>query len=266
MRFAVGQTALEKRRQGNVQILALDLSIVVPVKDESGNAVPLLDEIARALRGKAQFEAVFVDDGSADATVQELTSAKAAYPELRIVKHSNNCGQSRAIRSGVLAARAPLIVTLDGDGQNDPADIPVLWDAYRANAGVKGVKPLGMVAGQRRTREDGFMKKLASRFGNGVRGWLLADRTRDTGCGLKLFRREAYLLLPYFDHMHRFLPALMLREGFEIAHIDVNHRPRQKGQSKYGTFDRLWVSISDLFGVLWLRRRARPLAGCEEVL
>jgi dolichol-phosphate mannosyltransferase len=243
--------------------VSIELSVVVPVKDEAGNAVPLLNEIVAALRGKLSFEAIFIDDFSTDATAAELLDARTQTPELRLVKHRNNCGQSRAIRTGVLAARGRLIATLDGDGQNDPADIPALLDAW-ARQETKPGRPLGLVAGQRRTREDGFMKRFASRFGNGIRGWLLNDQTRDTGCGLKLFSRDAFLRLPYFDHMHRFLPALMLREGYAIAHQDVRHRPRTKGRSKYGTLDRLLVSIGDLQGVMWLRRRARMLEGADE--
>ena len=244
--------------------MTVELSVVVPVKDEAGNAVPLLMEIVRALRGQVEFEVLFIDDGSKDSTVAELMQAKAQAPELRVLKHKNNCGQSRAVRTGVMAAKGRLIATLDGDGQNDPADIPALLAQWAASEG-KTARPLGLVAGQRRKRQDGFMKRFASRFGNGVRGWLLNDRTRDTGCGLKLFLREAFLRLPYFDHIHRFMPALMLREGYEITHQDVNHRPRQQGRSKYGTLDRLWVSISDIQGVLWLRRRARFLDGVDEI-
>lgn len=243
--------------------MSIELSVVVPVKDEAGNAVPLLMEICAALRGLVAFEVIFIDDFSKDTTAAELLSAREQAPELRLVKHRNNCGQSRAIRTGVQHARGRLIATLDGDGQNDPADIPALLSQWRAQEG-QTARPLGLVAGQRRKRQDSFMKRFASRFGNNIRGWLLNDRTRDTGCGLKLFSREAFLRLPYFDHMHRFMPALMLREGYEIAHQDVNHRPRQKGQSKYGTLDRLWVSISDIQGVLWLRRRARHLDGVDE--
>lgn len=243
--------------------MSIELTVVAPVKDEAGNAVPLLTEICQALRGRVPFEVIFVDDYSKDSTVAELVAARAQAPELRIVKHRNNCGQSRAVRTGVQHARGRLIATLDGDGQNDPQDIPKLLARWTALEGTTA-RPLGLIAGQRRTRQDNFMKRFASRFGNGVRGWLLQDRTRDTGCGLKLFSREAFLRLPYFDHMHRFLPALMLREGFEIGHEDVNHRPRTAGRSKYGTLDRLWVSISDIQGVLWLKRRARFLEGVDE--
>ncbi len=242
---------------------APELSVVVPVMNEVENAVPLLNEICAALRGKVSFEVIFVDDASKDDTVGSLKAAQRESPELRVLKHAKNSGQSRAVRSGVLAARGRLIATLDGDGQNDPADIPSLLDAWRA--AEAGSPPLGLVAGQRRKRQDNFMKRMASRVGNGVRQWLLQDNTRDTGCGLKVFSREAFLRLPYFDHIHRFMPALMLREGFRIAHVDVNHRPREHGVSKYGTLDRLMVSLSDLRGVRWLRRRSRQPERVDEV-
>jgi dolichol-phosphate mannosyltransferase len=242
---------------------APELSVVVPVMNEVDNAVPLLNEICAALRGKVAFEVVFVDDASKDGTVASLKAAQALTPELRVLKHAKNSGQSRAVRSGVLAARGVLVATLDGDGQNDPADIPSLLAMWRQE--VAGNPQLGLVAGQRRKRQDNFMKRMASRVGNGVRQWLLQDNTRDTGCGLKLFSREAFLRLPYFDHLHRFMPALMLREGFRIAHVDVNHRPRSHGVSKYGTLDRLFVSLADLRGVRWLRRRSRQPERVDEV-
>ena len=242
---------------------APELSVVVPVMNEAENAVPLLDEICAALRGQVPFEVIFIDDASTDGTVASLKAAQGRTSELRVLKHAKNAGQSRAVRSGVLAARGALVVTLDGDGQNDPADIPNLLNAWKASVG--GAQPLGLVAGQRLKRQDNFMKKLASRVGNGVRQRLLQDNTRDTGCGLKLFSREAFLRLPYFDHLHRFMPALMLREGFRIVHVDVNHRPRSHGVSKYGTLDRLIVSIADLRGVRWLRRRARQPERVDEV-
>lgn len=242
---------------------APELSVVVPVMNEVENAVPLLNEICAALRGTVAFEVIFVDDASKDGTVASLKAAQARTPELRVLRHAKNSGQSRAVRSGVLGARGTLIATLDGDGQNDPADIPNLVTAWRAASA--GDIPLGLVAGQRRKRQDSFMKRLASRVGNGVRQWLLQDNTRDTGCGLKLFSREAFLRLPYFDHIHRFMPALMLREGYRITHVDVNHRPRSHGVSKYGTLDRLIVSLSDLRGVRWLRRRSRNPERVEEV-
>jgi dolichol-phosphate mannosyltransferase len=240
-----------------------ELSVVVPVKDEAENAVPLLTEICAALRGKVAFEVLFVDDASTDGTVQALLGARGQTPELRVLRHAKNSGQSRAVRSGVLAARGRLIATLDGDGQNDPADIPNLLAAW-AEASA-GTLPLGVVAGQRRKREDSAIKRLSSRIANGVRQWLLADGTRDTGCGLKLFSREAFLALPYFDHLHRYIPALMLREGYRIAHVDVHHRPRAHGVSKYGTLDRLLVSFSDLVGVRWLKRRSRNPQHVDEL-
>lgn len=243
--------------------MPLDLSVVVPVKDEAENAVPLLEEIAAALRGKVQFEVIFIDDGSKDGTGERLLAARAKNPELRVLRHQSNSGQSRGVRTGVIAARAPLVATLDGDGQNDPADIPNLLAEWKRISG--GTPALGLVAGQRRKREDSAMKKIASRVGNGVRQWLLADNTRDTGCGLKLFSRDAFLALPYFDHIHRYLPALMMREGYRVGHVDVNHRPRTRGVSKYGTLDRLLVSLSDLYGVLWLKRRARNPQRVEEL-
>jgi len=240
-----------------------ELSVVVPVKDEVENAVPLLMEICSALRGKTTFEVLFIDDASKDGTAGALLAAKAQAPELRVLKHQTNSGQSRAVRTGVLAARGSLIATLDGDGQNDPADIPALLAVWKREAGKAGT--LGLVAGQRMKRQDNWVKRMSSRVGNGVRQWLLNDGTRDTGCGLKLFSREAFLSLPYFDHIHRFMPAMMLREGYRIAHADVNHRPRSHGTSKYGTLDRLLVSLSDLVGVRWLARRSRRPESIEEL-
>lgn len=240
-----------------------ELSVVVPVMNEVENAVPLLNEICAALRGKVSFEAVFVDDASKDGTVQALLDARKQTPELRVLRHAKNSGQSRAVRTGVIGARGKLVVTLDGDGQNDPADIPNLLAAWANES--RGSPALGLVAGQRRKREDNAIKRVSSRIANGVRQWLLEDNTRDTGCGLKLFSREAFLTLPYFDHLHRFLPALMLREGYRIAHVDVHHRPRAHGVSKYGTLDRLLVSLSDLMGVRWLKRRSRNPERIDEL-
>lgn len=240
-----------------------ELSVVVPVMNEADNAVPLLNEICAALRGKIAFEVLFVDDASQDGTVKALLDARKQTPELRVLKHAKNSGQSRAVRTGVLAARGKLIATLDGDGQNDPADIPKLlteWAKASAGAG-----PLGVVAGQRLKRQDSAIKRWSSRIANSVRQRLLDDGTRDTGCGLKLFSREAFLALPYFDHLHRYIPALMLREGYRIAHVDVHHRPRAQGVSKYGTLDRLLVAYADLRGVRWLKRRSRNPERVDEL-
>lgn len=240
-----------------------ELTVVVPVKDEVENAVPLLMEICAALRGRTPFEVIFIDDASGDGTAGALIAARQKVPELRVLRHGRNSGQSRAVRTGVMAARGRLIATLDGDGQNDPADIPLLLDVWVREEGKGGV--LGLVAGQRVKRQDNWIKRISSRVGNGVRQWLLNDGTRDTGCGLKLFAREAFLQLPYFDHLHRFLPAMMLREGFRVSHADVRHRPRSHGVSKYGTLDRLLVSLSDLIGVRWLLRRSRRPGSVEEL-
>ena len=234
------------------------VSIVVPVHDEEGAAPALAAEIAAAFAGQPH-EIIFVDDASRDRTRAALTALKAGLPALRVLVHAANAGQSRALRTGILAARAAVIVTLDGDGQNDPADAPAL--VARLNAGPK---ELAMVGGRRTKRQDSAAKRLASRVGNRVRKAILADGADDTGCGLKAFRREAFLSLPYFDHMHRYLPALMLREGYAIAFEDVSHRPRASGRSKYTNWQRLLVSVSDLMGVLWLRRRARPTGAVEE--
>lgn len=225
-------------------------SVVIPVKDERGNVLTLLAEIRAAMAGRP-FEVIFVDDCSGDDTADILLAARGEAPELRIIRHSENCGQSSAIRTGVLAARGDFIITLDGDGQNDPADIPKLLAKFKAAETPK----LAMVAGQRLKRQDSWSKKLASKIANQVRGAMLGDHTRDTGCGLKLFRRDAYLRLPYFSAMHRFFPALFMREGYEIDFVDVGHRPRGSGSSKYGVFDRALQSIPDLFGVMWLRMR-----------
>lgn len=227
------------------------VSVVVPVFNEAGAAPALAREIAAAFAGQA-VEILFVDDASADDTRSALDALKREIPALRVLGHGLNAGQSRAIRTGVLAARAPIIVTLDGDGQNDPADAPALVEALNA-----GSPSLGLVGGERVRRQDGAGKRWASRLANDLRRRLLADRAVDTGCGLKAMRRMAFLALPYFDHMHRYLPALMLREGYEVAFRPVGHRPRTTGASKYTNLGRLAVGVSDLIGVMWLKRRAR---------
>ena len=229
------------------------VSVVVPVRDEAENVVPLIEEIDAALRGQVAYEIVYVDDGSVDATPDRLREAAATRPWVRIVRHRDACGQSTAIASGVEAARAPVVATLDGDGQNDPADIPALLSVH----GEAGDSERVLVTGLRAKRRDSWVKRASSRIANGVRSRMLGDNTPDTGCGLKVFNRSAFLSMPRFDHMHCFLPALMLRLGGRVVSVPVNHRPRERGDSKYGTLDRLFVGITDLFGVMWLKRRSR---------
>jgi dolichol-phosphate mannosyltransferase len=221
---------------------------------------PLVAEIRRALDGRADYEIVYVDDGSGDATADEIRRLAGEFARLRLLRHQASCGQSMAILTGVKAARAPWIATLDADGQNDPADIPRLWEIARSAA----ASPPLMIAGQRRKRRDTWSKRAASRAANAIRRALLGDGTPDTGCGLKLFRRDFFLELPRFDHMHRFLPALAMRQGGKVVSVPVNHRPRERGQSNYGVFDRLWVGIADLLGVMWLMRRAKHPVVLEE--
>jgi dolichol-phosphate mannosyltransferase len=229
---------------------AMELSVVVPVHNEADNIAPLIAEIRAALDGKLAYEIVYVDDASADGTAAALRALKPSCPALRVIRHRTRAGQSAAIRSGIAAARAPWIATLDGDGQNDPADIPSLW-ALRGTGAAQI-----MIAGERRKRRDSWSKRTSSRWANRIRRKLLGDDTPDTGCGLKLFPRAVFLELPYFDHMHRFLGALMIRQGATVVSVPVNHRPRLKGASKYGFWDRLWVGIADMLGVMWLQRRA----------
>jgi dolichol-phosphate mannosyltransferase len=229
----------------------LELSVVIPVKNEAENIAPLVAEIHAALDGLVGFEIVYVDDGSTDDTAARIRVLQADDPALRLVRHRASCGQSTAVRSGVKAARGRWIATLDGDGQNDPADIPALWRLARDGGTAQ------LYAGWRAKRQDSRIKRLSSRLANGIRAGLLGDATPDTGCGLKLFERALFLELPYFDHMHRFLPALVIRAGGTVVSVRVNHRPRQRGTSNYGTFDRLWVGITDIIGVMWLQRRAK---------
>ena len=232
----------------------MQLTIVVPVRNEADNILPLLAEIHAALEGRGEFEVVYVDDGSSDATPARLAEAQKLHPWLRVLAHVESCGQSAALVTGFRAARGEWIATLDGDGQNDPADIPKL---LVARDGVGSPANLQLVAGYRKKRKDTWLKRVSSRVANGVRSRLLGDATPDTGCGLKLILRSAVLELPVFDHMHRFLPALIQRNGGATLSVEVNHRPRTRGTSNYGTFDRLWVGIVDLFGVMWLQRRVR---------
>jgi glycosyltransferase involved in cell wall biosynthesis len=228
------------------------LSIVVPVRNEEGNIAPLLRDIEAACAQTGLFEVIYVDDGSSDGTAGVLAGLAATRPWLRVVGHAQSCGQSAAVRSGVRAARAAIVATLDGDGQNDPSFLPAMLAQLEA-AGPR----VGLIQGQRVGRKDTGFKRFQSRVANKVRGAVLKDATRDTGCGLKCFRREAYLALPYFDALHRFMPALIVREGYAVAHHDVRDRQRISGVSNYGFFDRLWVGMLDLMGVWWLIRRRR---------
>lgn len=232
-----------------------DISVVIPARDEAGAIGALLAEIAVSLAGE-RYEVIVVDDGSADRTADVVAELAATQHQISVLTHGRSHGQSAAIRSGIDAALGRIIVTLDADGQNDPADIPRLLALYREAGPERDVR---MVAGQRRRREDNLVKRLSSRLANRVRGALLGDGVSDTGCGLKLFDRAMYQRLPYFDHMHRFLPALVQREGGAVLTLPVNHRPRSAGRSKYGTWNRLWVGIIDLAGVMWLSARmSRP--------
>ena len=238
-----------------------DFSVVVPVRNEADNISPLIAELKTVMTALQPYEIVIVDDGSDDATPEVLRDQARACPELRVVRHRSSVGQSAAITTGVNEARAGIIITLDGDGQNDPADIPALLDRFREADNPD----LLLVTGERQKRWDSLLKRLSSRVANAVRGTLLGDHTPDTGCGLKVFSRPAYLAMPGFDHMHRFLPALMLCQGGHVLSVPVNHRARQHGVTKYGVFDRLGVGIVDLFGVMWLQRRpGTPVPGNAE--
>jgi dolichol-phosphate mannosyltransferase len=235
------------------------ISVVVPVRNEAGNIALLVAEIAKALEEQWRFEVVYVNDGSSDDTDIELKRLMTQHAWLRRVRHKQSCGQSAAVRTGVVASRAPVVVTLDGDGQNDPAFIPALIRALEA-----GGPSVGLIAGQRVGRKASGFKKLQSRIANAVRGAVLRDGTRDTGCGLKTFRRDVFLALPYFDGLHRFLPALVRREGYDIGYVDVVDRPRDHGVSNYGMWDRLWIGILDLAGVWWLIRRKKRIPEISE--
>lgn len=244
--------------------MGVKFSVVVPVKDEAGNIAPLAREIAAAMAPMGDYEMIFVDDGSSDGTAEELLALKAEMATLRVIRHATNLGQSRGVRTGVRAAKGEIIVTLDGDGQNDPADIPSLLAEFAA-AESRGDESLGLVGGVRAKRRDTASRRLASRLANKIRDGLLNDGAKDSGCGLKAFKREAFLSLPYFDHLHRFLITMMIREGFTVAFVDVNHRPRLHGQSKYTNFHRMLVGIDDLLGVRWLQRRMRQKTEAKEL-
>ena len=239
---------------------AVAVSIVVPVRNEADNIAPLIAEIAAALDGRWSYEIIYVNDGSTDATSERLVAAMKQQSNLRQICHAISSGQSAAVRSGVRAARGAIVATLDGDSQNNPAFLPALISAID-----EGGERIGLAAGQRVGRKDTGFKKIQSRIANAVRNAILRDGTRDTGCGLKAFRREVFLAMPYFDGLHRFLPALVRREGYEIAYVDVIDRPRHSGVSNYGFFDRLWIGIMDLAGVWWLIRRKKPTPVATEV-
>ena len=235
------------------------VSVVVPVRNEAGNIAPLVTEIVAALAGRP-FEVIYVDDGSNDSTAQELRALMGERPWLRFIRHEETCGRSAAVRTGVMMARAPIVVTLDGDGQNDPAFLPELIAGLERNA-----PRVGLVAGQRVGRKASGFKKLQSRVANVVRRALLGDGSRDSACGLKALRRDLFMSLPYFDGLHRFLPALVRREGFDIGYVDVVDRPRWHGRSNYALWDRLWIGVIDLAGVWWLIRRKSRIPRYEEV-
>ena len=232
-----------------------ELSVVVPVKNEAENILPLLEEIHSALQGKVEFEVVYVDDGSDDSTPAVLAQAKAIHPRLKVVRHRTSCGQSQAVATGVKFASGSLIGTLDGDGQNDPADLPAMLEQWRK--APDDLRPGLMITGWRANRRDNGIRKLSSKLANGVRSKLLQDGIPDSGSGIKLLPRTLFLDLPRFDHMHRFMAALVIRAGGSVETVRVNHRPRERGTSKYGVWNRLWVGIVDLIGMMWLIRRAR---------
>lgn len=228
-------------------------SLVIAVMDEEDNIAPLVAEIAQALKDRdpAGWEVIFIDDGSRDRTVELLLAQRGILANLRVLVHGENCGKSTALRTGIRAARHPVIVTMDGDLQNDPADIDVMLAPF-----ADGNPRLGLVAGQRIKREDTFSKRIASRLANRVRRRLLNDQARDSVCGWKAMRRDLYLAFPFFDNMHRFFIALAIREGYEIALVDVKDRRRVHGRSKYTNWGRLLVGLPDMLGMVWLVRRA----------
>jgi dolichol-phosphate mannosyltransferase len=233
----------------------MTISIVVPVHNEAENIQPLLNEITTALQNFADYEIIYVDDGSRDNTLEVLKVAQQTITNLRVFHHEKSCGQSASIYTGIKAAKFPVIATLDGDGQNNPADIPNLYAQLQSQRETHS--KLAMIAGWRNQRHDSAWRLFSSKFANGIRSRLLGDATPDTGCGLKVFMRDAALQLPFFDHYHRFLPALMLRSGYQVVSVPVTHRARERGVSNYGTLDRLWVGVSDILGVMWLKTRMK---------
>lgn len=233
----------------------MTISIVIPVHNEAENINPLLNEIISALQNFSDYEIIYINDGSSDNTLNVLKTAQQTIPNLRVFHHEKSCGQSAAIYTGIKAAKFPIIATLDGDGQNNPADIPILYTQLQSQHAANS--KLAMMAGWRNQRHDSVWRLFSSKFANGIRSRLLDDATPDTGCGLKVFLRDAALQLPFFDHYHRFLPALMIRSGYQVISVPVSHRARERGVSNYGTLDRLWVGISDIAGVIWLKTRMK---------
>lgn len=236
-----------------------DITVVVPVKNEAENIAPLIDEIRASLDGGAPYEIIYIDDGSTDDTPRELEKQFRDGAPLRVIRHARSCGQSAAIISGINAARGHIIATLDGDGQNDPADLPALLARFRKNSDFDNL----LIAGWRTKRRDTMIKRWTSKLANAIRRRLLNDDTPDTGCGIKVFSRDGFMAMPHFDHMHRFLPALTIRGGGQVISVPVNHRHRERGVSNYGTLDRAWASIWDIMGVLWLLRRANQPVSSE---
>jgi dolichol-phosphate mannosyltransferase len=236
------------------------VSIVIPMRNEAENVGPLIADITTAIADLSDYEIIVVDDGSSDDTAGCVRALGRQDPRIRLVRHAKSAGQSAAVHSGVLRATAPIICTLDGDGQNPPMELPKLYTPLLQDQ----TGQLALVAGQRVARQDTLSKRLASRMANGLRGWLLRDGTRDTGCGLKGFRRDAFLSLPYFDHMHRYLPALFKRDGWQITLVDVSHKERHAGRSNYSNIQRAFVGIYDLIGVAWLIRRRKKAAPVVE--
>ena len=236
------------------------VSIVIPMRNEAENVAPLVSEIVAACGDLQAYEIIVVDDGSTDETSVRVEKLRSTNPCLRLIRHDRSGGQSAAVHSGVLGATAPIVCTLDGDGQNPPSELPKLYAPLLADLSGR----LGLVAGQRVARQDTLSKRFASRFANALRSWLLKDGTRDTGCGLKGFRRDAFLRLPYFDHMHRYLPALFKRDGWQVQLVDVAHKERHAGRSNYNNLQRALVGIYDLIGVAWLIRRRKKASPVDE--
>jgi len=238
----------------------MKFSIVVPIFNEGEIIKELVEEIYLSLN-ELDFEVLLIDDGSKDNTIEIVRSLKSKYKSLRLISHEKNIGQSAAIRTGVKFSKFPVIVTLDGDGQNDPKDIPKLINIFRSAFKENNAV---VIAGYRKKRKDSFIKIFSSRLANIIRSKFLNDKTPDTGCGLKVFSRDAFLTLPFFNHYHRYIPALFLSINGDVISVEVNHRPREKGVSKYGFNNRLWVGVIDLIGVKWLTKRSK-LANTKEL-